>query len=54
MVDKYVAQARNYTSVELSERLEKVFHADLQFKGIKPGGDSHQAVLQRLVIEICE
>jgi DNA polymerase III delta subunit len=54
MADKYVAQARNYTSAELTERLEKVFHADLQFKGIKPGGDSHQAVLQRLVIEICE
>ncbi|MCX6366667.1 MAG: DNA polymerase III subunit delta [Armatimonadetes bacterium] len=53
MADKYVGQARNFTLPELEERLEKLLHADLTLKGVYPGGDSPQAVLQRLVIELC-
>lgn len=53
MADKYVAQARNFTGMELAERLEKLLNADLALKGIEPGGDSPQAVLQRLVVELC-
>jgi|GEM_PF-1355484 DNA polymerase III, delta subunit len=53
MADKYVAQARNFSGGELAERLEKLLQADLMLKGVLPGGDSPQAVLQRLVIELC-
>lgn len=53
MADKYVAQARNFTGVELAERLEKILNADLALKGALPGGDNPQAVLQRIVIELC-
>lgn len=53
MADKYVAQARNFTLAELEERLEKLLNADLALKGSLPGGDNPQAVLQRLVVELC-
>jgi DNA polymerase III delta subunit len=53
MADKYVAQARNFTGAELAERLERLLAADLALKGIAPGGDSPQAILQRLVVELC-
>lgn len=53
MADKYVNQARNFTLAELEERLEKLLNADLALKGALPGGDNPQAVLQRLVIELC-
>ncbi len=53
MADKYVGQARNFTGAELAARLEKLLHADLVLKGSAPGGDSPQAVLQRLVVELC-
>ena len=53
MADKYVNQARNFTLAELEERLEKLLNADLMLKGVTPGGDNPQAVLQRLVIELC-
>lgn len=49
----YVAQARNFTLSELYERMEKLLAADLALKGISPGGDSPQALLQRLVVELC-
>lgn len=53
MADKYVAQARNFTFAELTERMEKLLQADLMLKGITPGGDSPQSVMQRLVVELC-
>ena len=53
MSDKYVAQARNFSLAELMERMEKLLAADLALKGIAPGGDSPQAVIQRLIIELC-
>jgi hypothetical protein len=53
MADKYVAQARNFTGLELAERLEKLLQADLMLKGSLPGGENPQAVLQRLVVELC-
>jgi DNA polymerase III delta subunit len=53
MADKYVAQARIFSGPELAERLERLLAADLALKGIAPGGDSPQAVLQRLVVELC-
>jgi len=53
MAEKYVNQARNFTQAELVERLEKLMQADLMLKGSLPGGDNPQAVLQRLVIELC-
>ncbi len=53
MADRYVAQARNFTGTELVERMERLLAADLALKGITPGGDSPQAVLQRLVVELC-
>jgi DNA polymerase III delta subunit len=53
MADKYVAQARNFSGGELAERLEKLLTTDLTLKGALPGGDSPQAVLQRLVVELC-
>ncbi|MBB6052423.1 DNA polymerase III subunit delta [Armatimonas rosea] len=53
MADKYIGQARNFTLPELEERLEKLLNADLALKGSLPGGDNPQAVLQRLVIELC-
>ena len=52
MADKYVAQARNFTSAELAERLEAILLADLSLKGIEPGGDDPRAVLQRLVVRL--
>ncbi len=53
MADKYVAQARNFTFAELMERMEKLLQADLVLKGVAPGGDSPQAVMQRLIVELC-
>lgn len=53
MADKYVTQARNFSGSELAERLEKLLHADLSLKGIASGGDNAQAILQKLVIELC-
>ena len=53
MADKYVSQARLFTPAELTERLEKLMQADLMLKGVLPGGDNPQAVLQRLVVELC-
>jgi hypothetical protein len=53
MAEKYVAQARNFTGAELAERMEKLLRADLMLKGIEPGGDAPQIVLQRLVVELC-
>ena len=53
MADKYVAQARNFSGAELADRLEKLLQADLALKGVVPGGESPQAVLQRLVVELC-
>jgi len=53
MADKYVTQARNFKGSELAERLERLLAADLALKGVEPGGDSPQAVLQRLVVELC-
>lgn len=53
MADKYVSQARLFTQAELTERLEKLMQADLMLKGALPGGDNPQAVLQRLVVELC-
>ena len=53
MADKYVNQARNFSGAELAHRLERLLQADLTLKGIEPGGDSPQIVLQRLVVELC-
>lgn len=53
MADKYVGQARRFNGEEIAYRLERLLHADLMLKGIEPGGDAPQAVLQRLVIELC-
>jgi len=53
MTDKYVAQARKFSLPELMERMEKLLNADLTLKGVLPGGDSPQAVIQRLVVELC-
>ena len=53
MTDRYVSQARNFTSPELADRLEALLRADLALKGIVPGGDSPQVVMQRLVVELC-
>ena len=53
MADKYVNQARKFSGAELTYRLERLLAADLMLKGIEPGGDNPQAVLQRLVIELC-
>ena len=53
MADKYVGQARNFTGTELVERMERLLEADLRLKGITVGGDSPQAVLQRLIVELC-
>jgi DNA polymerase-3 subunit delta len=53
MADKYVAQSRNFSAMELAQRLERLLAADLMLKGVEPGGDSPQLVLQRLVIELC-
>lgn len=53
MIDKFVAQARNFSMAELMERMEKLLKADLALKGIVPGGDNPQAVIQKLVIELC-
>ena len=53
MADKYVTQARNFTLTELVERMEKLLQADLALKGIVPGGDGPQAIMQRLVVELC-
>ena len=53
MADKYVAQARNFTFAELTERMEKLLQADLALKGIAPGGDGPQAIMQRLIVELC-
>jgi hypothetical protein len=53
MADKYVGQARKFTGEEIAHRLERLLHADLMLKGIEPGGDAPQAVLQRLVVELC-
>lgn len=54
MADKYVAQARHFTADELEERLEMLLRADLSLKGIEPGGDNPQALIQRLVVALCE
>ena len=53
MADKFVAQARNFSLAELMERMEKLLIADLTLKGVNPGGDNPQAVIQRLVVELC-
>lgn len=53
MAEKYVSQARLFSQAELTERLEKLMQADLMLKGVLPGGDNPQAVLQRLVVELC-
>jgi DNA polymerase III delta subunit len=53
MADRYVAQARNFSGQELADRLEKLLQADLALKGIVPGGDSPQALMQRLIVELC-
>jgi DNA polymerase III delta subunit len=53
MADKYVGQARRFSGEEIAYRLERLLHADLMLKGIEPGGDAPQAVLQRLVVELC-
>lgn len=53
MADKYVGQARNFSASELAWRMERLLAADLTLKGIEPGGDSPQAVMQRLVVELC-
>ncbi|GAB4455847.1 MAG: DNA polymerase III subunit delta [Armatimonadaceae bacterium] len=53
MADKYITQGRNFTAMELAKRMERLLAADLSLKGIEPGGDSPQAVLQRLVVELC-
>ena len=53
MADKYISQGRNFTPHELAHRLERLLAADLMLKGIEPGGDSPQTVLQRLVVELC-
>ena len=53
MADKYVNQARNFSGAELAHRMERLLHTDLILKGIEPGGDSPQIVLQRLVVELC-
>jgi DNA polymerase III subunit delta len=53
MADKYVGQSRNFSASELAWRMERLLAADLALKGIEPGGDSPQAVLQRLVVELC-
>ena len=53
MTEKFVGQARNFSLAELMERLEKLLHADLSLKGAVPGGDNPQAVIQRLVVELC-
>jgi hypothetical protein len=53
MADKYVNQARKFTSTELFYCLERILAADLALKGIEPGGDNPQAVLQRLIVELC-
>jgi DNA polymerase III delta subunit len=53
MADKYMSQARNFSGVELLDRLEKLLQADLALKGIAPGGGDPHLVLQRLVVELC-
>lgn len=53
MADKYVAQARNFSGSELIQRMERLLRADLALKGIEGGGEAPQAVLQRLVVELC-
>jgi DNA polymerase III delta subunit len=53
MADKFVAQARNFSLAELMERMEKLLNADLALKGALPGGADPQAVIQRLVVELC-
>ncbi len=53
MADKFVAQARNFSLAELMDRMEILLRADLSLKGVVPGGDSPQAVIQRLVVELC-
>jgi DNA polymerase III delta subunit len=53
MADKYVNQARNFSGAELAVRLERLLMADLALKGVEPGGDSPQIVLERLVVELC-
>ncbi|MDX1931872.1 MAG: DNA polymerase III subunit delta [Capsulimonadales bacterium] len=53
MADKYVNQARKFSSAELAYRMERLLAADLALKGAEPGGDNPQAVLQRLVTELC-
>lgn len=53
MADKYISQSRNFSPYELAHRLERLLAADLMLKGIEPGGDSPQTVLQRLVVELC-
>ena len=52
MTDKFVAQARNFSLAELMARLEILLRADLCLKGVTPGGDNPQAVIQRLVVEL--
>jgi DNA polymerase III delta subunit len=54
MADRYLAQARNFSGQELADRVQRLMHADLTLKGIIPGGDDPRAVLQRVVVEICE
>lgn len=53
MAEKYVNQARNFSGAELAHRLERLLMADLTLKGVEPGGDAPQIVLQRLVVELC-
>ncbi|MBC8139044.1 MAG: DNA polymerase III subunit delta [Fibrella sp.] len=53
MTEKFVGQARNFSLAELLERMEKLLQADLSLKGVTPGGDNPQAVIQRLVVELC-
>lgn len=53
MSDKYISQARHFTLAELTHRMERILAADLALKGIERAGEAPQAVLQRLVVELC-
>ena len=53
MADRYIGQARHFTSAELGQRLELLLQADLALKGIGAGGDMPQALMQKLVIALC-
>ena len=53
MSEKYANLSRNFSGGELAIRLEKILNADLALKGIAPGGDNPQAIMQKLVVELC-